>query len=100
MKNRKNIAGKRFAACVRSLRLLNFFPEAARRATVGGLFLKFIFSAGCHFRDEFTSPMMSASELAYFNLTRHEIFRGKVSRRKNHNKNRNCTSKKGRPYIP
>ena len=88
MKPQKNIAVKRFAACMTGPRLLIFLLEAARRATAGGLFLSFNFSAGCHFRDDFT-PLMNAN-----NLTRHEIFRGKVSRRKNQNLNR--TSKKGR----
>jgi hypothetical protein len=88
MKYQKNIANKRFAACAAGLRLLNFLPEAARRATVGGLSRNFYFSAGCRFRDDFTPPMSEN------NLTRHEIFRGKVSRRKN--QNQNCTSKKGR----
>jgi hypothetical protein len=88
MKPQKNIADKRFAACVPSPRLLIFLPEAARRATAGGLFLDFNFSAGCHFRYDSTL-LMSAN-----NLTRHEIFRGKVSRRKDQTINR--TSKKGR----
>jgi hypothetical protein len=91
MKRQKNIADKCFAACAVRPRLLDFFPEAARRATFGGLSPIFNFSAGCHFRDDITSPMSQNI------LTRHEIFRGKVSRRKNQNINRNCiTSKKGR----
>jgi hypothetical protein len=99
MKHQKNIADERFAACAHGARLLPFSLEAARRVRAGGLFLNFSsFSAGCLFRDDFTS-LMSASEPAHLNLTRHEIFRGKVSRRKNQNLNRNCTSKKGRPYI-
>jgi len=85
MKYQKNIADKRFAACVQRPRLLNFSSEAARRVTVGGLSLNFNFSAGCLFRDDFTSPM-SASDLTHFNLSRHEIFRGKVSRRKKKSK--------------
>jgi hypothetical protein len=80
MKLQKNIAGKCFAACTQGARLLIFLSEAARRATAGGMSWEFGFSASCHFRDDFT-PRMSEN-----NLTRHEIFRGKVSRRKNQNK--------------
>ena len=75
MKHQKNIADKCFAACAASPRLLDFFPEAARRETFGGLSPIFNFSAGCHFRDGITSLMSQNI------LTRHEIFRGKVSRR-------------------
>ncbi|HAO77471.1 MAG TPA: hypothetical protein DCQ92_00580 [Verrucomicrobia subdivision 3 bacterium] len=77
MKRKKNIAGKCFAACTEGSRLLIFLSEAARRATAGGLSWEFGFSASCHFRDDFT-PLMSKNI-----LTRCEIFRGKVSRRKN-----------------
>jgi len=38
---------------------------------------EFGFSASSHFRDDFTPP--TTGDI----LTRHEIFRGKVSRRKN-----------------
>jgi len=77
MKTSKNIAVKCIAACVESSRLLNFLSEAARRATTGGFSWEFGFSASSHFRDDF-SPLMTANI-----LKRHEIFRGKVSRRKN-----------------
>jgi hypothetical protein len=90
-KSIKNIAKGCFAACARGPRLLIFLSEAARRATAGGLYWEFSgSSAGCYFRDDFT-PLMSDNI-----LKRNEIFRGKVSRRKNQNHKSNCTSKKGR----
>jgi len=79
MKRKINIADRCFAACTEGSRLLVFLSEAARRATAGGMSWEFGFSAGCHFRDDFT-PLMSKNI-----LTRREIFRGKVSRRKNQN---------------
>src|ERR1700749_227438 len=101
MRYRKNIALMRFVACARRLSWLQFSGEAARRATVGGRSSKINFSAGCQIRDGSTSPMMSESQQAHnFILKRHETFRGKFSRRNNQKPNRNCTSKKGRPYIP
>jgi hypothetical protein len=80
MKDELNMADGRFAACTRGTRLLIFLPEAARRATANGLSGKSGFSAGCHFRD--LTPHMSKNI-----LTRHGIFRGKISRRKNQNQN-------------
>jgi hypothetical protein len=77
MKTPKNIVVKCFAACTESLRLLTFLSEAARRAATGGRSWEFGFSASSHFRGDF-SPLMNSGI-----LTRHEIFRGKVSRRKN-----------------
>lgn len=77
MKLLKNIAENRFAACTESARLLIFSHEAARRATTGGLFPKIHFSVGRHIRDD------STSSAAKTNLTRYEIFRGKVSWRIN-----------------
>jgi hypothetical protein len=85
MKRKKNIVDKCFAACTDGSRLLIFLSEAARRATAGGLSWEFGFSASCHFRDDFT-PLMNTD-----NLTRHEIFRGKISRRKNQHKNNHLT---------
>jgi hypothetical protein len=79
MKRKKNMAGRCFAACTEGARLLIFLTEAARRATAGGLSWEFGFYASGHFRDDFT-PLMSKNI-----LTRHEIFRGKVSRRNNQN---------------
>jgi hypothetical protein len=79
MKSLKNIAENRFAACRKSRRLIIFSTEAVRRAMTGSLFTEFHFSVGRHFRDDSTSP------IAGTNLTRHEIFRGKVSWRKNQN---------------
>jgi len=66
----------RFASCTRVARLLRILPEAARPALDGGEFL--IFSAGRNFDDGFTQATMNK-----MNLTRHEVFRGKISRRKN-----------------
>jgi len=80
MKRKTDLAGRCFAACTHGSRLLIFLSEAARRATAGGLFWEFNFSAGGHFRDDFT-PLMSNDI-----LTRHEIFRGKISRRNNQTK--------------
>src|ERR1035437_1021937 len=77
MNHQKNIVQPRFAACTHGSRLLIFLSEAARRATAGGLSWEFGFSASCHFRDDFT-PLMSKNI-----LTRCEIFRGKILRRKN-----------------
>jgi len=88
MKTTKNIANKCFAACTESLQLLTFLSAAARRATTSGLSWEFGFSASGHFRDDF-SPLTAGNI-----LTRNEIFRGKVSRRKN--QNQKTTSKKGR----
>jgi hypothetical protein len=79
MKSLKNIANKCFAACTESVRLLDFFTDVARRATTDGLFPEFQLSTGGHFRDGFI-PLTAEN-----NLTRREIFRGKVSRRKNQN---------------
>jgi len=81
MKRKKNIVDKCFAACTHGSRLLIFLSEAARRATAGGMSWEFGFSAGSHFRDDFTPPMTKNI------LTRHEIFRGKISRCKNQKHN-------------
>ena len=67
----------RFASCVRVARLLMILPEAARR-TMDGEVLFSNFPAGRNFGDDFTQATMNK-----MNLTRHEIFRGKVSLRKN-----------------
>jgi hypothetical protein len=66
----------RFASCARVARLLKILPEAARRAVDGEAFL--IFPAVRNFSDGFTQATTSK-----INLTRREIFRGKVSLRKN-----------------
>jgi hypothetical protein len=71
-------AKNRFAACTASAQLLLFYPQA-RRVSAGGFSLCFNFPAGDGFRDGFTIPVSEKNK----NLTRHEIFRGKVSRRKN-----------------
>jgi hypothetical protein len=77
VKHQKNIAKSRFAACTAGAALLFFFTEAARRVTAGGFSGNFNFSTGGHFRDDFI-PLTGQN-----NLTRHEIFRGKISRRNN-----------------
>jgi hypothetical protein len=69
-------AKNRFAACTADSRLLLFCVQA-RRVSAGGFSRSFNFPAGGGCRDGFTIPMPGK------NLTRHEIFRGKVSRRKN-----------------
>jgi hypothetical protein len=66
----------RFASCVRVARLLHILPEAARRAVDGEAFL--IFPAVRNFGGGFTQTAISQT-----NLTRSDIFRGKVSQRKN-----------------
>jgi len=68
----------RFASCVRVARLLKILPEAARRAMVGEAFL--IFPAGVDFSGDFRPAPMNKID-----LTRHEIFRGKISQRKTQN---------------
>jgi hypothetical protein len=90
MKRQKNIVNTRFAACADPARRLNLLVDAARRAITGGRFWEFDFSTGGHFRDSFI-PLMSND-----NLTRHEIFRGKISRRNNQTQNKITTSMKGR----
>jgi hypothetical protein len=66
----------RFASCARVARLLKILPEAARRAVDGEAFL--IFPAGLYFNGDFRPTPMNK-----INLTCREIFRGKVSQRKN-----------------
>jgi hypothetical protein len=57
--------------------VVNFLPDAARRATAGRFSFKFQFSAGNSFRD-YSVPATNKNS-----FTRCEIFRGKISRRKN-----------------
>src|ERR1700744_4037886 len=80
MKRRKNIENTRFAACADPARLISFLMDAARRAKAGGRFWEFNFSAVSCFRDSFIPVTIKD------NLTRHEIFRGKLSRRNNQTK--------------
>jgi hypothetical protein len=70
----------RFASCLRVARLLMILPEAARRAANSEAFL--MFHAFRNFSgDSRLAPMNK------INLTRQEIFRGKISQRKTqHNK--------------
>jgi hypothetical protein len=88
MKRQKNINRHRFVACTQPRWLLSFLMDAARRAIAGGRFWEFSYSTGGHFRDSFT-PLNGT-----LNLKRHEIFRGKFSRR--NNQNIITPSKKGR----
>ena len=92
MKRQKNIVNTRFAACTAHARLLFFESVAARSATVGGQFQEFKLSNDVPFRDHLL-PFIGGDDLA--NLTRCEIFRGKISQR-NNQKQKNRTSKKGR----
>jgi len=64
----------RFASCARVARLLMILPEAARRAVDGGAFL---IPALLKFSGDSSPAPMNK-----INLTRHEIFRGKISQRK------------------
>jgi len=66
----------RFASCARVARLLTILPEATRRVVGGEAFL--IFLAGRCYCDGLAQVKMNKT-----NLTRREIFRGKVSSRKN-----------------
>jgi hypothetical protein len=66
----------RFASCARVARLLKILPEAARRAVGGEAFL--IFPA-----DRNNCGGLAQVTMNGINLTRREIFRGKVSARKN-----------------
>jgi hypothetical protein len=74
----------RFASCARVTRLLQILPEAARRAVDGEMFLTF--PVGRNFGDDLTQATMSK-----INLTRREIFRGKVSLRQNQPNQQNKT---------
>jgi hypothetical protein len=78
MNRLKNIEKNRFAACMKSAWLL-IFSLQARRASAGGFSQSFNFPAGSDFADGFTISVSGK------NLMRREIFRGKVSRRKNQN---------------
>ena len=77
----------RFASCVRVARLLRILPEAARRAVDGGVFVNF--PVGQNYAGDLTQATMHKTS-----LTRCEIFRGKISSRKN--QQTKPTSKKGR----
>jgi len=66
----------RFASCARVARLLKILPEAASRAVGGEAFL--ILPAGRNYCGVFAQVTMNRT-----NLIRREIFRGKVSSRKN-----------------
>jgi hypothetical protein len=73
---------KRFDACVKGARLLSIHLRTAPRAPVSKSSLHFHLSAGSDIRGRVMSvPMESDKE----NLTRCEIFRGKVPPRKTQN---------------
>jgi hypothetical protein len=65
-----------FAPCATGISLLDIMAVMARGARVGGMFS--IFSAGNNFIGGFTPEPP-----AKINLTRREIFRGKISLRQN-----------------
>ena len=89
MSRQKLTKNPRFVACTQPRWLLSFLMDAAQRAIAGGRFWEFSYSTGGHFRDSFT-PLNGKINL----IKRHEIFRGKFSRRKN--QNIITPSKKGR----
>jgi len=66
---------RRFAACVAGGGLLSIWVRTARRAPVSESSTYFHLSAGCHSRDRLTSVSQQSKNT---NLTRCEIFRGKV----------------------
>jgi hypothetical protein len=75
MKCKINSENKCFAACTTGARLVSIGLRTARRAPVSENSLSFHLSAGCisRYRDRFESQ--NAGQV---NLTRCEIFRGKV----------------------
>jgi hypothetical protein len=74
IKQQKNIAAARFAACANAARLLTISGRAAGRMPVSKSVSSVHLSAGRFFRGE---PSRS-SQNNNINLTRCEIFRGKV----------------------
>jgi len=76
MKATLSLEKMRFASCAVVARLLKILPEAARRAIGGEAFL--IFPASRNYCGGLVQATMNRT-----NLNRHEIFRGKVSSRKN-----------------
>jgi hypothetical protein len=86
MKCKTNIENRRFVACAARARLLSICVRTARRAPVSESSSHFHLSAGCNSRDRFKSVSQKSDRN---NLTRCEIFRGKVPPRKTQkNKNR------------
>jgi hypothetical protein len=83
MNCKKNIENRRFAACAAGARLLSICVSTARRAPVSESGSQFHLSAGCFFRDRQDRLPKKSAE----NLTRCEIFRGKVPPRKTQNQN-------------
>jgi hypothetical protein len=82
MKRERNIEDRRFAACTAGAQLLSIYPRTARRAPAGESGSHFHLSAGCHSRGRFQSVSQKSDKI---NLTRCEIFRGKVPPRKTQN---------------
>ncbi|HEY2329739.1 MAG TPA: hypothetical protein VGI63_07995 [Verrucomicrobiae bacterium] len=81
MNLQKNIASCRFAACADGVRLVKICVRAAGRAPASKSVSKVHLSAG-GFHGGYTPGSRHK-----INLTRCEIFRGKVSRRKNQKQN-------------
>jgi hypothetical protein len=73
-RQQKNIAKSRFAACEKAARLLTISVRAAGRVPVSKSVSPVHLSAGNHFHGE----PLSAAQNNGVNLTRCEIFRGKV----------------------
>jgi len=84
MNGEKNMTGRRFAACTAGVRLLSLYSRTARRAPASESGSQFHLSAGCHSRDRFQSVSQNTDKI---NLTRCEIFRGKVPPRQTQNQN-------------
>jgi hypothetical protein len=82
MNGEKNMIGWRFAACTARARLLSLYSRTARRAPASESGSQFHLSAGCNSRDRFRPVSQQTNKL---NLTRCEIFRGKVSPRQTQN---------------
>jgi hypothetical protein len=72
----KNDFFSRFVSCARNLSLLKISALVARGVMDGGRLA--IFPAGLNFADNFKPAI-----IIKINLTRREIFRGKISQRKN-----------------
>jgi hypothetical protein len=82
MKSPRDIENTRFAACTNGPRLLSIYSRTARRAPVSKNYLHFYLSAGCFSRDPVQAESHKTGKL---NLTRCEIFRGKVPPRTTQN---------------
>jgi hypothetical protein len=81
VKPQKNIAKSRFAACEKAARLLTISGRAAGRVPVSKSVSPVHLSAGNYFHGEASSGSQNTNQ----NLTRCEIFRGKITPRKTQN---------------